>query len=118
MPPKGKRKATNPPVADAAPEKKESRRWKEDFADDIPYEFRKGLDKFFSQFIANDEDEDDEEGAYDDGFDAALAIEEEFEEKVEGVARLLGRVLQTGEQPATGIGAVQLATTASGRPEP
>ncbi|KAF2036552.1 hypothetical protein EK21DRAFT_105868 [Setomelanomma holmii] len=69
------------------------------FADDIPYFYRKGIQNMFKNFfptLGNDDDDDDADDDFD-GFNAAMAIEETYEARVETLAHDVAINLQTCE---------------------
>ena len=100
MPPKGKRKAKDTGEGPTKPKK--ARRKADEFADQVPYIVRKKICGVFGQSRGyHDSGSDDE--TPDDGFDAAMAVEEQMEEKVEHVAMDVEKRIARGEQVSTGI---------------
>jgi hypothetical protein len=87
-----KRKVNDGEAGGRRPTKKASRKKKINFEDEVPYAVRKQFSDLF-KFAITERFEND-----DDGFNAALAIEERFEQEVEMVQHELGLKIQSGEQ--------------------
>ncbi|KAF2830440.1 hypothetical protein CC86DRAFT_161571 [Ophiobolus disseminans] len=75
----------------------------DEFANHMPYAYRKNINNFFGQFSGYKHPDSDDDGEPDDGFDAAVEVEEKYEEQVETVAEHLAQKIHNGEQVSTGI---------------
>jgi hypothetical protein len=89
----GKKRRVNDGEAGGSsrPTKKVSRKKKFNFEDEVPYAVRKQFSDLFKFAITERLEKDD------DSFNAALAIEERFEEEVEMIQHELGLKIQSGE---------------------